>query len=190
MEILKGEQFIQTVLISNVKSLIEKGFDYLAFVIISQGIETLGSFFDDKDFDFFEPGLPKKRFLKGLSLMDTKYQPVGEMLWENLRCGLAHQLKPKKDVSLSSYQSKLTDQQHLFKGDKTGTTYLVVDTLFKDFEVACNNVIEKLKDSTNSEIPANKKDTIHLTVSTIGFKTNPETGLMEEVIQSQPLTGR
>lgn len=182
METLRGEQFIQTVLISNVKSLIEKGFDYLAFVIISQGIETLGSFFDDKDFDFFEPGLPKKRFLKGLSLMTPKYQLVGEMLWENLRCGLAHQLKPKKDIALSSYQSKLTDQQHLFKGDKTGTTYLVVDTLFKDFEIACNKVIEKLKDSNNSEIPSNKKNTIHLTVSTIDFKINQETGLMEEVI--------
>jgi hypothetical protein len=112
MEKLKGEQFIQTVLISNVKSLIEKGFDYLAFVIISQGIETLGSFFDDKDFDFFEPGLPKKRFLKGLSLMDPKYQPVGEMLWENLRCGLAHQLKPRKMIPI--FISKQAKDQNIY----------------------------------------------------------------------------
>jgi hypothetical protein len=183
MEKFEGEQFINTVLISNVNDLIEKGFDYLAFVIIGQGIETLGSFFDDKPFDHYEVGLPKKRFLKGLSLMDNRYQAIGDLLWENLRCGLAHQLKPKKDISLTSYKSKATDLQHLYKGDKTGNTYLVVDTLFKDFKSACLKVIEKLKDPTNNEIPADKKLTVHLTVGKIEFITNPTTGLIEEKIE-------
>jgi hypothetical protein len=183
MEKLEGEQFIQTVLISNVHDLIEKGFDYLAFVIIGQGIETLGSFFDNKPFDHYEIGLPKKRFLKGLSLMESKYQVIGEFLWENLRCGLAHQLKPKKKISLTSYKSSATDLQNLYKGDKSGTTYLVVDVLFRDFVNACQKVIEKLTDPTNTEIPSDKKHAIHLTVRKVIFTVNPDTGLIEETFE-------
>jgi hypothetical protein len=183
MEKLEGEQFIQTVLISNVNDLIEKGFDYLAFVIIGQGIETLGSFFDNKPFDHYEAGLPKERFLAGLSLMDPRYQVIGEFLWKNLRCGLAHQLKPKKEISLTSYKSGATDLQNLYKGDKTGITYLVVDTLFKDFKTACNNVIEKLNDPRNIEIITEKKHAIHLTVSKVEFSINTNTGLMEEKLE-------
>jgi len=137
----EGVKFINTVLINDVQRLIEKGFDYLSFVIIAQGIETIGSFFDDKPFDYYKQGLPKRRFLKGLELMGTKYTNIDNLLWTDLRCGLAHQLKPKGEITLTSYQSGGKDIVHLYKGNESGLTYIVVDTLFKDFKTACEKVI-------------------------------------------------
>jgi hypothetical protein len=183
MEKFEGERFIRTVLINNVQGLIDKGFDYLAFVIIGQGIETLGSFFDDKPFDHYEVGLPKKRFLKGLTLMEYKYQEKGDFLWKNLRCGLAHQLKPKNDITLTSYQSGAIDSVNLYKGDKSGLTYFVVDTLFKDFKIACQKVIDKLEDSSNNEITSVKKKEIHLTVRQTKLEINPDNGMIKEIIE-------
>lgn len=183
MEEFEGDKFIRTVLINNVQGLIDTGFDYLAFVIIGQGIEMLGSFFDDKPFDHYEYGLPKKRFTKGITLMDAKYQSLETFLWENLRCGLAHQLKPKREITLTSHRSGAPDIANLYKGDKTNLTYLVVDTLFKDFKVACEKVIECLKDTSNSEIPTFKKKHIHLTVRHARLEINKETGAITEIIE-------
>jgi len=170
MEKFDGEKFIRTVLIRDIQGLIDKDFDYFAFVIIGQGIEMLGSFFDDKPFDYYEPRLPLKRFKKGLTLMDTKYQEMENILWENLRCGLAHQLKPKRDIYLTSYKSGGNDSINTYRGDKSGYIYFVVDSLFKDFKIACEKVIDKLKDPANSEIPPDKRKEIHLTVIQTNFK--------------------
>jgi len=183
METFSGEKFIKTVLIDNVKGLIDKGFDYLSFVIIGQGIEVLGSFFDDKPFDYYEFGLPKKRFDKGIALMNNEYQILNDILWKNLRCGLAHQLKPKGEISLTSYQSGGVDQMHLRKGNKTGLTYLVVDTFFAHFKIACEKVIVKLSDPTNTEIPALKKSATHLTVRRTNIDFDPITGDIIETIE-------
>lgn len=185
MEKFEGEKFIRTVLIDNVQKLIDNGFDYLAFVIIGQGIETLGSFFDDKPFDYYERGLPEERFKRGLKLMENKkYQDIDIFLWKNFRCGLAHQLKPKKEITMTSYQSGVTDEvnPHLWKGNISNLTYLVVDTLFEDFKVACEKVIGKLNDTTNSEITSDKKQKTHLTVRQTKLQINPD-GTMIEIIE-------
>ena len=113
--------------------------------------------------------------------MGTKYTEIDNFLWTNLRCGLAHQLKPKGKITLTSYQSKAIDVVHLYKGDKSGLTYIVVDTLFKDFKIACEKVIEILKDTSNTEIEIGKKTVNHLTVRNTRLEVHSDTGEIYEI---------
>ena len=103
IEDFSGESYVRKVLIENISNLINQGFDYIAFNIITQGIEAIGCFYDTSSFD--EQGLSKKRFEKGLSLLGSKYDSIKESLYKNLRCGMAHQLVPLNDISLTSYKS-------------------------------------------------------------------------------------
>jgi hypothetical protein len=179
MEIFAGEKFIQTFLIDEVQGLIDKNFDYLAFAIIAQGIETLGAFFDNSP---FENRTPSTRFKKGLSLMDNKYQTHETLLWNNLRSGLTHQLIPKKGITLTSIKSNAPDKINLFVGDKTGLTYIVVNAFFKDFKDACEKVIQILNDHTNNEIPEFKKNKTYLTVKNTSLEIVDISGKIKEII--------
>lgn len=179
MENYNSEKFIKNVLVHDVQKLIDNRFNYFAFVIIGQGIEVLGSFFDDKPFDYYERGLPKKRFKRGLKLMENiKYQELGNFLWDNFRCALVHQLKIKKEITLTSYQDGANDEVHLKKGDKSNLIYLVVDTLFENFKVACEKVIEEVG-KEDSEIIMSKKEKIHIIVRKTELQINPDGTITE-----------
>lgn len=182
MENYNSERFIKTVLINNVQKLIDNKFNYFAFVIIGQGIEVLGSFYDDKPFDFYERRLPKIRFKRGLKLMENiKYQELDNFLWSNFRCALVHQLKIKKEITLTSYQDGANDGVHLKKGDKSNLTYLVVDTLFKDFKEACEKVIKEVG-KEDSEIIMSKKEKTHMIVRKTELQINSD-GTITELLK-------
>ena len=182
MEANFSKNFIEKVLINQVGTLVQNNMDHFALIIMGQGVEALGSFFDDKPFDYYERGLPKKRFQKGLSLFDKKYHKFTDILWEDLRCGLAHQLRPKNKLSIS----KCNDEErrfivHLSTGDKSGFLYVIVTEFYKDFKVACEKVITKIDDPNNIEIIESKKKMKMLSTGTTQLEVNPKTGEIKEI---------
>ena len=174
MEDYSVKRFIQDILIDEVGKQVENGFSLFSFVIIGQGIETLGSFFDDKPFD--HPGQSRIRFLKGMSLFDSKYKNIETVLYSDLRCGLAHQLIPKNRITLGSSKDKEHQNRlHLFEDEKTKCFFLIVDTFYDDFVQACNLVIKKI-DENSDEIDKNKRNQIVLRGGKTKFYIDAVTG--------------
>lgn len=180
METYSVNRFIQDILIKEVGKLIDNGFNLFSFVIIGQGIETLGSLFDDKPFD--QPRLSKKRFLKGMSLFDSKYKGLENVLYSDLRCGLAHQLRPKNNITLATSKDKEQQKHiHLQVGEKSKFFFLIVDVFYADFVQACTLVVKKIEDENNNEIDKNKKIKNILFSGKTTFKIDSKTGALTEL---------
>ena len=163
-EIFDAKKFIEIVLIRDTGNLLKENFDYFTFVIIGQGIEVLGSFFDKEPFD--KQGLSQKRFKKALNrLFDKKYSRRGKWLYKNLRCGLAHLLKPNEKIRLTSFYSGATHENHLKRYNTE--LFIVADVFYEDFKTSCEKLIKKIEDPKNREIPKNKKNSQFLVIEDI-----------------------
>ncbi len=137
--------FIDTVLLGDLQKMIcTDGHHYLGFGVVACGIEFLGACIDKHQWD--KPGLSQKRFESAVNeLFDAKYHPYVHVLFEHLRCGMAHIMRPQGSVAFTTQAESVTDGTHhlkVFAG--TGKLVLVSETFYADFAEACKEVKQRM----------------------------------------------
>ena len=149
---LLAKDFIQKVFIEETGKLVDAGFYHFAFVIMVQGIETLGSFLDSKPLKAREQS--KLRFSHAINrLMPVKYAKLNNnhALYDQLRASLAHTFTASRQIYLTSKENKEFGKKHLQNID--GKLILVVEEFYVDFKKAC----ERLLDGMDKGIISEKK---------------------------------
>ncbi len=156
------EWFVDNILIGDIGKVIESGAGYLAFALIAQGIELLGALMDEQE--FHEKDLSEGRFQRGIAdffpMTYTKYnrKPVNEQdrrifLYEELRCGMAHVLRPQGRIGFTGRADK-NGAQHLQIVNEGGVELLVLvlEEFFKDFKEACRKAKNQLKKKSHPKL--------------------------------------
>ena len=138
MAILKPKDFIKSVLIDELGSMIEKH-PYISFIVMGIGIEFLGKCINNTLNDWNIPGRSDKDFKNAIKSIPSllKYEPylTSYDLYGSFRCGLAHSVAPKYKITLSS-----KDQlEHLI--EENGRLNLKVEDFYNDFKLVCENVM-------------------------------------------------
>jgi hypothetical protein len=159
------KDFIQTVLIKNIGSLVWTGNHYLGFGPQTQAIELLGAIIEDEAIEQQQPNNPnsefytqrksRRRFHYALKLFsnpkyiqfcpelktDTAYQADYD-LYCNLRCGYAHQMRPIGKISVTTEPESITDGTTHLEIDPLSVRLIVVsEILYRDLKEACEKAI-------------------------------------------------
>ncbi|REE07628.1 hypothetical protein DFQ09_1162 [Winogradskyella pacifica] len=128
-----------SLLTENIQEFINSKNDFQAFIILSIGIEFLGAFVDEKDFNEF--GQSQNRFENSLKhwFNNKWYEQNRTWIYQNLRGPLVHQYRPGKEILLTSKCKNNIDlEKHLTKSN--GKTIFVLEQLFADFKKACEKI--------------------------------------------------
>lgn len=150
--ILSAKEFIQKVFIEETGQLVNEGFYHFAFVIMSQGLETLGSFLDAKPLKAREQS--KLRFSHAVNrLMPKQYAVLNNnhALYDQLRASLAHTFTASRHIFLTSKSNTEFGKKHLQEIE--GKLILVTEEFYSDFKKAC----ERLLDGMNKGIISERK---------------------------------
>lgn len=138
MAILKPKDFIKSVLVDEVGSMISEH-PYISFIVMGIGIEFLGKCLAEDRNDWNKRGYSKEDFKKAIESIPSpnKYEPylASHDLYHSFRCGLVHAVAPKQQITLSSKDQLAHMDVH---GQKLN---LKVEDFYKDFEAACEYVI-------------------------------------------------
>lgn len=132
--------WIREVMIGRVRRLAECGFTDIAFMVIGQGIETMGAFLDKKPFR--AKGQAASRFSAALDeLFPPRYSALNGrgFLFANLRSSLTHLSVGSPHLVLVHTCDKAV---HLSVKDKKTT--LVLENLLDDYAGAWEKVIDRL----------------------------------------------
>lgn len=143
-------------MIKNIGKIVDDDNHYLSFALVAQGIELLGTIIeDDPAHDFEAESKSRARFKLGLILLgnhdyvsfcaDTKRNATEFDLYKHLRCGFAHQLKPTGKLGLTYDEEMDREGTEHLKPNADGLLVLNIDTLYKDFKGACENVVRKIQ---------------------------------------------
>ncbi len=139
---MKNEEFIQRRLLEESQKLLEAQFYFPVFFLVSQGIETLGSFLDKKPLAAKRQS--KKRFhLAVKELFPEVYLDLTENDWlyKQLRCTMSHMCSPGGFVVL---ETKTTSKnQHLQR--LASKRIFIIEDLVADFQQACIHVVQGLE---------------------------------------------
>lgn len=138
--------WIRDTFIEQTGRLAEAGFPDLAFLVIGQGIETMGAFLDKKPFR--APGQSRERFDKALKeLFPPRYAALNgrDFLYRNLRSSLTHLSAGSPHLVLAATES-VSPGQHLSIRDKK--TILVLPHLLNDYRAAWEQIIRRLESGT------------------------------------------
>ncbi len=141
---IKIEDFLRKTIIDDVIFLINNKKYYSALVLLSQSIETLGAFMDNKPFRAKMQS--KKRFglaLKFLFPRNYKRANNDFFLYNKLRNQIAHILIPSTLINITEYTN--VDNEHM-TSNKEGVLFISVTQFYKDVELA----IDKLEKKFNS----------------------------------------
>lgn len=133
---LSAKDFIQKVFIDDLKRLIDAQLYHFAFVIMAQGLETLGSFLDSKPLKARDQS--KLRFSHAINrLMPREYATWNNnhRLYDQLRASLAHTFTTSKYLILTSENDSTLGKKHLIELD--GQLVLVAEKFYTDFKKAC-----------------------------------------------------
>lgn len=134
--------FIKKIVLGEIKRLQQHDFHYLSFFLMSQSIELLGSFLDNKPFRARQQS--HKRFAAAIQeLFPAKYQRLNQNDWlyHKLRNHLAHSFLPSSWIRFTSH-TKDPNAKHLSRIDKK--TIFVAEEFLKDFETACLSLLDKI----------------------------------------------
>jgi len=178
MKEISSIKFIEDYFIKDIGELVELKKVLFSFNLIVQGIEVLGSFFDNKPLE--KEGMSKKRFEKGLELLGEEYIEHEEYLYKNLRCGLVHQSRPQERITLASSDNKLRRETHLITGNRSGNFFIIIEEFYEDFKKACRNVIDKIEEPNNNEIDHNKRKMVFVYKGKTQFNIDVEKGKIDE----------
>jgi hypothetical protein len=142
----KPEDFINRVLLIDIKKLIDSGFEFFAFILICQGIEYLGNFYDSNDLNDF--GKSECRFKIALKNLFSNifYKNNQKWLFEHLRGSLIHQIRPSDDMLLTSLKNGCPENMHLKREKKHQRRIIIIESLYNDFEKACKKFVREIKD--------------------------------------------
>tara|TARA_B100000780_G_scaffold145483_1_gene101641 strand:+ start:143 stop:598 length:456 start_codon:yes stop_codon:yes gene_type:complete len=139
---MRNEEFIQKRLLNESKKLREAGFIFPTFLLVSQGIETLGAFIDKKPIAV--KAQSKKRFHLAIEqLFPQKYQDLtkNDWLYKQLRCNLSHMCSGGGFIVFSTDKEKLGTHLALINGKRL----FLMEALVNDFQKACTTLIVKLE---------------------------------------------
>lgn len=160
------KEFIQKTLIETIGAMIQTGNHYLGFGPQSQAIELIGAIIEDdtveklqKDpkSEFDTRNKSRRRFHSALKLFsnanylkyctefttDPNHLPDYD-LYNNLRCGYAHQMKPLKKVSVTTLQESLVDGTSHLTISQDGKLMLVSEQLYIDLKEVCEKVCDMI----------------------------------------------
>jgi len=169
MTTLKPKDFIKSVLIDELGTLIEKH-PYISFIMMGIGIEFLGKCIEGSLNDWNLSGRSGLDFKDAINTIPSlqKYAPylTTHDLYGSFRCGLAHAVSPKYKITLSSKD----EMGHLI--EESGRINLKVEDFYSDFKLACEHVID------NTYPTGDKMNRDFLQVPGISFNsgTNSPTG--------------
>lgn len=141
---LPAKEFIQKVFIEKTEKLVNQGFYHFAFVIMAQGLETLGSFLDNKPLKARDQS--KLRFSHAINrLMPKEYASFNNnhKLYDQLRASLAHTFTVSRQIYLTSKSDKELGKKHLSEID--GKLILVAENFYSDFKKACLRLFEGME---------------------------------------------
>ena len=147
---ISAKKFIQKIFINETGRLVASGFYHFAFVIMAQGIETLGSFLDTKPLKAREQS--KLRFSHAINrLMPRQYTALNNnhALYDQLRASLAHTFTASRKIFLTSKSNSEFGEKHLQEID--GKLILVAESFYADFKKACERLLEGMDKGIISE---------------------------------------
>lgn len=157
--------FLDTVVVRDIGLVIDAGAGYLAFALIAQSIEMIGALLDEKEIEHYDQGLPAKRFAKGISEVfkpiDARYAEFNKedsefYLWENLRCGMAHIIRPKSKIVFTGRSDAMKLRaSHLDKiRFEDGEEYLllVIEDFYDHLKDACRRTKNKVPKKTHAKL--------------------------------------
>jgi len=151
MTIIKPKEFIQTVLINEIGELTDSH-PYISFILMGIGIEFMGKCVDTSLTDWNVSGRSNQDFENAIKAIPSlkKYEPYlsSHQMYSSFRCGLAHAVSPKLQITLSSKQ----EMAHLV--ERNGRLNLKVEDFYNDFKDACNYVISQnypIRDKMNAD---------------------------------------
>jgi len=150
------KKFIKDILINQIGKLIDQGFHYFAFILICQGIEYLGNFYDTLDFD--NHNMCENRFKIALSKLFKKdfYKHNLTWLYKNLRCNIVHQIRPSGDILLTSNSPNgCLLSKHLRL--ENGKRIFVIEVFYNDFCKACYKLLKKFETKKYIHLPGKAK---------------------------------
>jgi len=134
---IKANDFIQIVLIKEIGELSDSH-PYISFILMGIGIEFLGKCIDSSLTEW-NSGSSKPVFENAIKTIPSlkKYETylTSHQMYSSFRCGLAHAVSPKVQITLSSKQQ----MAHLV--ETNGRLNLKVEDFYNDFKEACNYVI-------------------------------------------------
>lgn len=136
-KIAKQKEFIETLFIKDIGTLVASGQTLFAFMIIAQAIEVLGGFLDRKPMKAERQSA--KRFSKALNLLFGKrYRAVNgdHKLYLSLRNQLTHSFIPSSELLLVTKATLPLGKQHLDRDG--GQLILVLEDLYKDLVKGCS----------------------------------------------------
>jgi len=139
---MRNEEFIQHRLLNESKKLLEAGFIFPTFLLVSQGIETLGAFIDKKPIAV--KAQSKKRFHLAIEeLFPQEYQDLtkNDWLYKQLRCNLSHMCSAGGFIVFSTEKEKLGAHLELINGKRL----FLMEALVNDFQKACTTLIAQLE---------------------------------------------
>jgi hypothetical protein len=139
---MRNEEFIQHRLLNESEKLLEAGFVFPTFLLVSQGIETLGAFMDKKPIAV--KAQSKKRFHLAIALLfPQEYQDLttNDWLYKQLRCNLSHMCSTGAFIMFSSQKESTYTHLDLLNDKRV----FLVEDLVRDFHKACYRVIELLE---------------------------------------------
>jgi hypothetical protein len=145
------KEFINKMILAEVKRLQDQGFYYLSFFVMSQAIEFLGSFLDNKPFRAKHQS--QKRYNAAINrLFPLSYRKLNSNGWlyQKLRNHLAHSFVPSSWIIFTS-KNENPKAKHLNRQGKK--IVFVAESFLEDFEIACNNLFKRIDEG---EIKAKK----------------------------------
>lgn len=141
---LTAKEFIQKVFIEETGRLIDSGFYHFAFVLMAQGLETLGSFLDKKPLKARDQS--KLRFSHAINrLMPKQYASLNNnhKLYDQLRASMAHTFTASRHIYLTSKADSEFGHKHLTEMDDR--LVLVAEYFHLDFKKACLRLFEAME---------------------------------------------
>lgn len=134
-------QWIRSTFIEQVSRLVADGYTMIAYMVIAQGIETMGAFIDKKPFK--ARGQGAARFALALEkLFPDRYSAFNrrDFLYQNLRGNLTHLSVGSPYIVLGSRKDNV---KHLWVENKK--TSIVIEDLLDDFTSAWERVIQMIE---------------------------------------------
>ena len=133
--------FLEKVIINDIKLMQDKGLYYLSFALMASAIETLGAFLDKKPLRARAQSY--KRFNLAVErLFPSKYKQINKngFLYDKLRNHLSHNLLPSSYLILIDTEND--SQKHLnFENEKL---IVAADVFYKDLKNATLKIIDKI----------------------------------------------
>lgn len=160
---LSLKSFIETILINDLGRMTKDyGLHYLAFGSIAVGIEFLGACQDEEPFS--KERLSRKRFNAGINdfmrRIDKRYYDFNQdgspfNLYEQLRCGMSHVLRPQGTLKFCGKEAAEKDgYKHLEILPSNLGVLMTAEDFYDDFAKACHLLLADLPNKTSGKFAA------------------------------------